>query len=345
MRQAIILLGVLAGLFLPASGRAQDRQAERPGGATLQRILDEGVLRCGVVRAGPGVSETDAQGIWRGFFPDFCRVLAAAVLGDADAVEFVEVSYTVRFEALNEGGYDVLMANTTWTVSRDTGLGLAFTAPIYYDGQGFLANRSLGATRLDEVGRASVCVNRNTTTIRNLEDLIATRGLDLEVRGFDSVDIAYDSFFARDCDILTQDRIALNAIRISRSPDPDDYVLFTDVVSKEPLGPALRNDDEDWFDIVQWAVFATMLAEEHGLRSDNLEQRLDSADPEVRRLLGLDPGIGAELGLPEDWGRQIVAQVGSYAEIFERNLAPLGLDRGLNRLWSEGGLLYAPPLR
>lgn len=345
MRQAVILLGMLAGLLLPAPGQAQNRQDEGPGGPTLQRILDEGVLRCGVVRAGPGVSETDAQGIWRGFFPDFCRALAAAVLGDAEAVKFVEVSYTVRFEALSEGAFDVLMANTTWTVSRDTRLGLSFTAPIYYDGQGFLANRSLGATRLDEVRRATVCVNNNTTTIRNLEDLIATRGLDLEVRGFDSVDIAYDSFFARDCDILTQDRIALNAVRISRSPDPDDYVLFPDVISKEPLGPALRNDDEDWFDVVQWTMFATLLAEEHDLRSDGLERRLDAAAPEVRRLLGLDPGVGADLGLPADWGRQVVAQVGSYAEIFERNLAPLGLDRGLNRLWSDGGLLYAPPLR
>jgi general L-amino acid transport system substrate-binding protein len=339
MRRAIVLFGLLAGLLAPGSPKAQ---VDQP---VLERIRAEGLVRCGVVRAGPGVSETDEQGSWRGFFPDYCRALAAAVLGDAEAVDFVEVSYTVRFEALTEGAYDVLMGNTTWTVSRDSRLGLAFTAPLYYDGQGFLASKALGATSLAEVGKASVCVNRNTTTLANLEELIEARGLQLEVRRYDSVDIVYDAFFAHDCDILSQDRIALTSVRLSRSPDPEDYVLFSDVVSKEPLGPALRSGDEAWFDVVQWTVFATMLAEEHGIGSDSLEAHLESQSPEVRRLLGLDPGVGADLGLPEDWARQVISQVGNYAEIFERNLTPLGLDRGLNRLWSEGGLLYAPPLR
>ncbi len=347
MRGSRIISGLLAiGASLACSAAPVTVAAQTPAASpTLGRIADEGLLRCGVVRAGPGVSETDAAGIWRGFFPDYCRVVAAAVLGDAEAVEFVEVSYTVRFEALNEGAFDLLMANTTWTVSRDTELGLAFTAPIYYDGQGFMANRSLGATRLDEVGKATVCVNNNTTTIQNLRDLIASRGLELEILGFDSTEVAYDSFFARDCDILTQDRSALVAVRLSRSPNPDDYILFSDVVSKEPLGPALRNDDEDWFDVVQWAVFATLIAEEHGLRSGNLSDHLDSDNPEIRRLLGVEPGVGASLGLPADWALQVVSQVGSYAEIFERNLGALGLDRGLNKLWSDGGLHYAPPLR
>lgn len=339
MGRVLILLTLAVALLAPGSARAQ------PEGPALERIREEGLLRCGVVRAGLGISELDEQGAWRGFFPDYCRALAAAVLGDAEAVEFVEVSYTVRFEALQEGAYDVLMANTTWTVSRDTRLGLAFTAPLYYDGQGFLASRALGATSLAEVAGGTVCVNRNTTTIRNLEDLIASRGLPLEIRAYESLDTMYDAFFAHDCEILTHDRIALTAVRIARSPDPQDYVLFTDVISKEPLGPALRSGDEAWFDVVQWTVFATILAEEHGIRSDDLASHLDSPVPEVRRLLGADPGIGPHLGLPEDWARQVIGQVGSYEEIFERNLAPLGLDRGLNRLWSEGGLLYAPPLR
>lgn len=360
MRRAIALFGCLLVSAIPAAqAQATQAQAAQTQAAqtqivgdsaaarspTLERIRDEGLLRCGVARAGVGVSETDARGIWRGFFPDYCRVLAAAVLGDAHAVEFVEVSYAVRFEALQEHGFDVLMGNTTWTVTRDTALGLAFTAPIYYDGQGFLVSRSLGVDRLEQLDHAKVCVNTNTTTIRNLEDMIAARGLQLETLTFDSIDIAYDSFFAHDCDVLTQDRIALTSVRLSRSPTPDDYVLLPEVISKEPLGPALRNDDEDWFDVVQWAVFATILAEEHGLRSDTLEAAADSAGPEVRRLLGIDPGVGADLGLAEDWARQIILQVGNYEEIFDRNLAPLGLDRGLNRLWSEGGLLYAPPLR
>ncbi|SMF18597.1 general L-amino acid transport system substrate-binding protein [Tistlia consotensis] len=353
MRRAIILFGILADLAVssvgvaPAQTRSPDPLQDQPAleSPTLARIRHDGLLRCGVIRVGPGVSETDERGVWRGFFPDYCRVLAAAVLGDADAVEFVEVTQTVRFKALNDGAFDVLMGNTTWTASRDTKLGLAFTQPIYYDGQGFMANRALGAARLADVHHATVCVNRNTTTIRNLEELIASRHLDLKVRGFDSGEMAYDSFFAHDCDILTTDRIALTTVRLSRSPDPDDYVLFPDMVSKEPLSPTLRNDDEDWFDVVQWSVFATLLAEEHGIRSDNLDSFLDSNDPEVRRLLGLDPGIGADLGLDEDWARRIVAQVGNYAEIFNRNLSPLGLDRGLNALWRDGGLLYAPPLR
>lgn len=340
MRQGLILIGVLAALLMPATAGASSS-----GSPTVERIQQDGLLRCGVVRAGPGVSETDDMGVWRGFFPDFCRVLAAAVLGDAEAVDFIEVSYTIRFEALNEGAFDVLMGNTTWTVSRDTDLGLAFTAPIYYDGQGFMAHKALGVRRLEDVGRTTVCVNSNTTTIRNLRELIVQRGLEMEIRAFDSVDILYDAFFARDCDLLTHDRIALTSVRLSRSPDPEDYVVFPNVVSKEPLGPVVRNDDENWFDVVQWALFATLLAEEHGISSNTLESRLDSQNPEVRRLLGIDAGVGASLGLPEDWARQIIGQVGNYAEIFARNLEPIGLDRGLNALWSDGGLLYPPPLR
>ncbi|MEX0759173.1 MAG: amino acid ABC transporter substrate-binding protein [Tistlia sp.] len=343
MRRAISRYGLVAGLLsLLAAPAPVLAQAEGPA---LERIRSEGLLRCGVVRTGPGVSETDSLGVWRGFFPDYCRALAAAVLGDAEAVEFVEVSYTVRFEALREGAFDVLMGNTTWTASRDTALGLAFTAPLYYDGQGFMASKALGATKLADVGEATVCVHRNTTTIATLEELVATRGLRLEIRGFDSTEGVYDAFFAHDCEILSQDRIALTSVRLSRAPDPEDYVLFTDVVSKEPLGPALRSGDEAWFDVVQWTVFATFLAEELGIRSDTLASHLDSPRPETRRLLGTDPGIGRDLGLTYDWARQVIAQVGNYEEIFERNLAPLGLDRGLNRPWSEGGLLYAPPLR
>lgn len=345
---AIGALMVIGAALSPTSQALAQTQAQPTDGGTLQRIADEGLLRCGVIRSGVGVSEIDETGRWVGFFPDFCRALAAAVVGDPEAVDWVEVNYVVRFEALNSDAFDVLMANTTWTASRDTELGLAFTHPIYYDGQGFLAHKSLGATRLDEVGEASVCVSRNTTTIRNLEELVRTRYPGLTIKAYDSAEGIYSSFFSRECDLLTQDRVALVSQRLNRAADPEDYVLLEDVVSKEPLGPATRIDDEDWFDVVQWTVFALILAEEHGVAQDTIDAFADSGNPEVRRLLGLDEGVGALFGLDDGWARRAIEAVGNYGEIYARNLgdqSALKVDRGLNALWTDGGLIYAPPLR
>ncbi|MEQ8602274.1 MAG: amino acid ABC transporter substrate-binding protein [Marivibrio sp.] len=334
-------------LFAPTLAPNQAR-ADMHQGGTLERIKQSGLLRCGVIRSGVGVSEIDETGRWVGFFPDFCRALAAAVVGDPEAVDWVEVNYVVRFEALTSDAFDVLMANTTWTATRDTELGLAFTHPIYYDGQGFLAHRDLGVTRLDEVGEASVCVSRNTTTIRTLEELVRTRHPGLVIKAYDSSEGVYSSFFSRECDLLSQDRVALVSQRLNRAADPSDYVLLDDVVSKEPLGPATRTDDEDWFDIVQWTVFALILAEEHGLSSGALDSFATSENPEVRRLLGLDEGVGALFKLDDGWARRAIEAVGNYGEIYARNLgagSALKVDRGLNALWTEGGLIYAPPLR
>lgn len=317
--------------------------------STLERIRQDGLLRCGTINSGAGVSEIDATGTWRGFFPDFCRAIAAAVVGDPNAVEWVEVNYVLRFEALNSDAFDVLMANTTWTTTRDSKLELAFTQPIYYDGQGFLAHKSLGANALGDVDKASVCVSRNTTTLRNLEELVETWYPGLQPLLFESLEGVYDSFFARECDLMTQDRVALVSQRLNRSSsESDDYVLFPDVVSKEPLGPVVREGDSQWFDLVQWVIYALILAEEHGITQANVDTFLESGNPEIRRLLGVDPGIGEMLGVPEDWAYRAISAVGNYGEIFARNVgrdSPLGMERGLNALWTEGGLIYSPPLR
>ena len=318
---------------------------------TLETVQDRGLLRCGVVNSGVGLSEIDLQGHWQGFFPDFCRFMAAAILGNADAVEYIEVNYVTRFEALNADAFDVLMANTTWTAGRDIDLKLAFTHPLFYDGQGFLAHRSVGLDSVaDLIGDKtySVCVSDGTTTIENLRDLVATNNLNLKIITFQSVEGVYDAFFARVCDLMTQDRVALVSQRLNRAADPSSFVLFHDIISKEPLGPAVRENDPQWYDIVQWTIYATMMAEENGITQQNVDTFLNSAEPEIQRLLGVVPDIGDSLGLPRAWAYQGLKQVGSYSAIYDRTLgknSSMGLERGLNALWSDGGLLYTPPLR
>lgn len=318
---------------------------------TLESVQERGLLRCGVVNSGVGLSEIDLQGHWRGFFPDFCRFLAAAILGNADAVDYIQVNYVTRFDALNSNAFDVLMANTTWTAGRDIDLELAFTHPLFYDGQGFLAHKSVGVQSVrDLIGDRtfSVCVSDGTTTIDNLRDLVATNQLNLDVITFQSVEGVYDAFFARVCDLMTQDRVALVSQRLNRAADPNSFVLFPDIISKEPLGPAIRQDDSQWYDIVQWSVYATIMAEENGITQATVDTFLQSSEPEIQRLLGVVPDIGIALGLPADWAYQGLKQVGSYREIYDRTLgkdSSMGLERGLNALWSDGGLLYVPPLR
>lgn len=337
----LIGLGLLFTTTAPAPARA----------GTLEEVQFRGVLECGIIDVGPGLSSLDESGQWQGLFPDFCRFLAAAVLGDSGAVVFTEINTMVRFDALRDGAFDVLMANTTWTATRDNALELAFTHPIYYDGQGFLAHRSLGIGTLDELGTlegVTICVADGTTTIQNLRDLMEQRGLDLELLTFNSTAGMYSSFFARDCDVVTQDRVGLVSQKQMAASQPENYVLFPEVISKEPLAAAVRQDDPVWLDIVQWSVFATLIAEEYGIDSHNVEVFRGSDTPEIRRLLGLDPGIGAAMGLSDDWAYQGLSQVGSYGEIFDRTLgqnSPMMLERGLNALWTDGGLMYAPPMR
>ena len=322
---------------------------ERAEAQTLDRIYDRGLLVCGLIYAGQGIAEVDATGRWTGFFPDMCRALSAAIFGDAEASEIVEVDFVTRFDALRDEAFDVLMSNTTWTMGRDVELGMGFTATIFYDGQGFLAHHSLGVDRLADLDTpTTVCVHSNTTTIDNLEDIVRTQYPSLEIRAYESNEAGYDAFFARSCDLFTTDQSSLIGLRASRASDPADYVLLSDLISREPLGPAVRQDDPLWFDIVQWVMYALILAEEHGITSANVDQALDSEVPEVRRLLGVEGDYGELIGLPPDWAYQAIRQVGNYGEVFDRNLgeeSPLGMQRGLNDLWTRGGLIYAPPLR
>ena len=341
MRLLAVVTIALAILAMPSNhARAQ----------TLDDVLDRGLLRCGLTVGGQGLAEVDARGRWVGFFPDLCRALAAAILGDADAIEIIEVDFVTRFDALRNGDYDVLVANTTWSMTRDVSLELAFTSPVLYDGQGVLAHHSLGIGQLADLDgrRATVCAHSNTTSMGNLQDVAARDFPNLEIQAYESNEAGYDAFFARRCDLFTTDRFSLVGLRASRAPNPNHYILLTDVLSREPLSLAVRQDDVAWFDTVQWIMFALIISEEHRLNSGNLEEPGHDDRPEVARLLGREGDYGALLGLPPDWALQAILQVGNYAEVFERNLgsgSALGMSRGINQLWTNGGLIYAPPLR
>lgn len=329
---------VLIGVALAGTGNA----------ATLEKVRERGAVQCGVIHTGPGVTTLNAAGEWVGFFVDFCRAVAAATLQSASAVEFVELNQRTRFDAIRDGAADLFSANTTWTLSRDASIGLQFTGPLYYDGQGFMALTSLKAKSLKDVRKATVCVTGNTTTEGNLAEYIRTNSLDFTVVTLTSNDTAVSSFFNRRCDLYTTDRLALAGQRASGTNKPDDYVIFPEVISKEPLGPVVRNDDPAWFAIVRWVALAMIAAEEKGVDSTNLASMRNSSDAEVKRLLGVEPGLGKALGLDDAWATRVIEQVGNYGQVFERNLgggSPLRLERGINALWTKGGLLYAPPLR
>ena len=337
-----LILATMLGLCLSA---LPHRSAD--AGKVLQRIQTDGVVRCGVTASGVGLSEVGVSGQWEGFFFDFCRALASAVLDDPDAVEPVEVDDIVRFKALAAGAFDVLMANTTWTIGRDTAMGITFADVLLYDGQGFLAHRSLGAGSLAEVEDGTVCVPGGTTTVKNLSEL--TAGLDGRIRAieFNSSEALYDAFFSRRCDIITYDVSPLASLKQTRANDPENFVMFPDIVSKEPLSSVIQRGDDEWFHIVRWASRALVAAEELGITRANVEQMRNSENPEVRRLLGTDSEIGLGMGLTNDWAFRMIRDLGNYGEIYARHLGEggLGIPRGLNALWRDGGLHYAPPIR
>lgn len=341
-RHDSLILALMVGLCLSIMPL---RSAD--AGRILNRIQADGVVRCGVTASGVGLSEVGVSGKWEGFFVDFCRALASAVLDDPDALEPVEVDDIVRFQALANGAFDVLMANTTWTIGRDTALGITFADVLLYDGQGFLAHRSLGAESLAEVESGTVCVPGGTTTVKNLSEL--TAGLDgrIEAIEFNSSEALYDAFFSRRCDIITYDVSPLASLKQTRANDSDNFVLFPDIISKEPLSSVIQRGDDEWFHIVRWASRALVAAEELGITSANVEEMRRSDIPEIRRLLGTDSQIGLGMGLSNDWAYRMIRDLGNYGEIYERHLGEggLGIPRGLNALWRDGGLHYAPPIR
>ena len=324
-----------------------------PGrGGRLATVQERGQLICGVNGSLPGFSFLDEAGNNTGFDADYCRAVAAAVLGDPEAVEFRALSTDQRGPALQTGEVDVLIRNTTWTVSRDTSWGL-FAPTTFYDGQAIMVNSTLtDATTLEELAGATICVQSGTTTELNLSDQFEALGVDFEPLVFPEIDPTYGAYEEGRCDAVTSDRSQLVARRTAFA-NPDDHLILEEVMSKEPLGPVVPLGDDQWFNVVKWVVFATIQAEELGITSENVEEMAETTeDPVVQRLFGQTPEgadpFDAGLGLESDWVVTMIAAVGNYGEIYDRNLGPgtpFDLERGLNSLWTDGGLLYAPPYR
>jgi general L-amino acid transport system substrate-binding protein len=321
--------------------------AQGASAQTLKTVKDRGMLNCGANGTLAGFGLPDAQGNWTGLDVDFCRAVAAAVLGDAKKVKFVPLTAKDRFTALQSGEVDVLARNTTWTSSRDTSLGLNFTGVNYYDGQGFMVRKSLKVNSALELNGASVCVQQGTTTELNLADYFRAHNMQLKTVTFATANEALKAYDAGRCDSYTTDASGLAAERL-RVANPNDHIVLPEIISKEPLGPAVRHGDDQWFDAVKWTLFAMLDGEELGLTQKNIDQQMSSTNPEIKRFVGTEGNFGEQLGLPKDWAVQIIKQVGNYGESFNRNVgagSPLKIDRGLNRLWTKGGIQYAPPIR
>lgn len=340
MPRNVSLLTVLFGalLILPAALTAA---------TTLQAVQQNGFVKCGVNTGLPGFSNADKDGNWTGLDVDFCRGVAAAVLGDASKVRYIPLTAKERFTALQSGEVDILSRNTTWTLTRDSSLGINFAGTIYYDGQGFMVSRKLGVKSALELDGAAVCVLAGTTTELNLADYFRTHKMQYQSVVFDTSDQTVKGFESGRCDVLTSDQAQLYGLRI-KLKNPNGAMVLPEIISKEPLGPVVRQGDDAWFNIVKWTLNAMLNAEELGVSSANIEQSRNTSNPAIKRLLGLEGIRGKGLGLSDKWAYNIIKQVGNYAEIFERNLgeeSPLKIRRGLNALWKDKGLHYGPPIR
>lgn len=314
---------------------------------TLDEVRAKGFVQVGVNGNVFGFSMPDEKGVWKGLDADTGRAVAAAVFGDASKVKFVALTAVQRLPALQSKEIDVLCRNTTQTLTRETTNGLNFVHPNYYDGQGFLISKKLGVKSAKELEGATVCVLPGTTTEMNAADYFRANGMKWKPVVIENTAELNKAFFAGRCDVLTSDASQLAAQR-SVSPNPAEYILLPEIISKEPLAPVVRHGDDQWYDIVNWTVMALIEAEELGITSENVDEKLKSDNPGVKRFLGVIPGMGKALGLDEKWAYNIVKQVGNYGEIFDRNVGPktaLELARGLNALWTEGGLQYASPFR
>jgi len=332
----VFILVIVAGLS------AQSATAQ-----TLKTVKDRGMLSCGVSQGLPGFSSPDDKGTWTGLDVDVCRAIAATIFNDPTKVKFVPLSAKDRFTALQSGEIDVLSRNTTWTLSRDTTLGANFTGVTYYDGQGFIVKKSLKVNSALELNSASVCVQTGTTTEQNLADYFKGNNMKYEVIAFGTADEAVKAYESGRCDVFTTDVSGLYAERLKLA-NPADHVVLPEVISKEPLGPMVRHGDDQWFDLVKWVLFAMINAEELGITQKNIDEMVKSDKPELKRAFGTDGNLGEQLGLTKDWVIRIVKAVGNYGEAFDRNVgggSNLGIARGLNQLWTKGGIQYAPPIR
>ncbi|NLI81411.1 MAG: amino acid ABC transporter substrate-binding protein [Deltaproteobacteria bacterium] len=337
MRRKTWICAILA-VFLCASGAVA---------GMLDTVKQRGVVVAGVSGKVPGFSVPDDKGVWRGLDVDFCRALAAAIFNDAEKVKFVPVTTKERFTALQTGEIDVLSRNTTWTFERDVQQGLDFAGILFFDGQGFMVNKKLGVNSAKQLDGASICIQTGTTTEKNVSDYFAANNMKFKPVVFESADESTVIYDSGRCDVYTTDTSGLAARRVTLSK-PEDHIILPEVISKEPLGPAVRQGDNQWADIVRWTLFALINAEELGVTSKNVDEMLKSNNPEIKQLLGVEGNYGEQFGLTKDWAYRIVKQVGNYGEIFDRNVGPntaLKLNRGQNALWTRGGLIYAPPIR
>ena len=337
MRHATAILALAAAALFAGGARA----------ATLDEVKGRGELRCGVNIGLAGFSAPDDKGEWQGLDVDFCRAVASAIFKDPTKVKFIPLSAKERFTALQSGEIDLLSRNTTWTMSRDTEQGLNFVGTTYYDGQGFLVRKSLGITSVAALAGASICMQTGTTNELNVADYFRTRGLSYNPVVYEKNEEAISAYNLGRCDAYTTDFSGLYAQRIKLA-DPDANMVLPEVISKEPLGPVVRQGDDQWANLVQWSLFAWLNAEELGVAQANVDAMRNSANPEIRRLLGIEGDFGKGIGLSNEWAYEIVKNVGNYGESFERNLGKdsrLKIARGYNRLWTEGGLHYAPPIR
>ena len=313
--------------------------------STLDAVRSRGFVQCGVNTGLAGFAQPDSKGVWRGIDVDICRAVAAAVFGDAGKVRFTPLTSQQRFTALQSGEVDILARNTTWTLSRDTGLGLNFVGVNYYDGQGFMVPKKLNVKSARQLDGATICVQPGTTNELNLADYFRAHHMKFKPVVIEKLEEVLSAYFAGRCDAYTTDQSGLVALRASRAPNPAEHVILPELISKEPLGPAVRHGDDRWFDIVKWSLFAMIEAEELGLTSKNIEAQAKGGNPAIQRFVGTSGELGKMMSLDNRWAYNIVKQVGNYGESFDANLKPLGFERGLNRLWSRGGLLYAPPIR
>ena len=341
MKKTVTAFAAVAAAALVSTSIAQ-------AGPALDKVTGKGHIQCGVSQGVPGFSNPDTAGNWTGIDVDVCRAVAAALFGDANAVKYTPLSSKERFTALQSGEIDMLSRNTTWTLVRDTALGLNFTGVTYYDGQGFMVRKALGVKSALELDGASVCTNLGTTTELNLSDYFRANNMKFKGVFFEKADEVIAAYDAGRCDVYTTDQSALAAQR-TKLKNPGEHQVLPEIISKEPLGPVVGHGDDQWFDIVKWSLNVMIEAEELGITSANVDDlKANSKNPAIRRMLGVEGDTGKNLGLGKNWSYNIIKQVGNYGEVFDKHLGPqtaVNLPRGLNRLWTKGGILYAPPVR
>ncbi len=336
-----------AKLLSAAFGAALSVTAVNASAATLDDVKSKGFIQCGVSQGLPGFSQPDSSGNWSGLDVDVCRAVAAAVFGDAGKVKYTPLSAKERFTALSSGEIDILSRNTTWTATRDTQLGLNFAGVNYYDGQGFMVRKELGVSSALELSGASVCTQTGTTTEINATDYFTVNKMEYELVAFEKNDEVVAAYDSGRCEVLTSDASQLYSLRLKLT-DPNVHVVLPEIISKEPLGPVVRQGDDQWFNIVRWSFSAMVNAEELGVTSENVDEMKKSENPGIKRLLGVEGNFGEGLGIPNEWAYNIVKHVGNYGESFDKHVGPetsLGIARGVNALWSKGGVMYAPPIR